>query len=172
MLTVDQARDWLLQRAQPVRTSETLPLLQALGRILAEPVLAGVDVPPQDNSAMDGYALRCADGSGPLPVSQRIPAGTQPQPLQAGTAARIFTGAPIPAGADAVVGSHPHVVQDTESYRGKPIIYSLGNFVFDGFESPSATTGAVLEMSVTRRGVASWRMVNVHLDRDGSPHPE
>lgn len=103
MLTVDQARDWLLQRAQPVRTSETLPLLQALGRILAEPVLAGVDVPPQDNSAMDGYALRCADGSGPLPVSQRIPAGTQPQPLQAGTAARIFTGAPIPAGADAVV---------------------------------------------------------------------
>lgn len=78
----------------------------------------------------------------------------------------------IDAGANAVVGSHPHVVQDTESYRGKPIIYSLGNFVFDGFESPSATTGAVLEMSVTRRGVASWRMVNVHLDRDGSPHPE
>ncbi|BBF85573.1 molybdopterin biosynthesis protein MoeA [Aquitalea magnusonii] len=111
MLTVDQARDWLLQRAQPVRTSETLPLLQALGRILAEPVLAGVDVPPQDNSAMDGYALRCADGSGPLPVSQRIPAGTQPQPLQAGTAARIFTGAPIPAGADAVVMQEMAVLQ-------------------------------------------------------------
>ena len=103
MLTVDQARDWLLQRAQPVRATETLPLLQALGRILAEPVLAGLDVPPQDNSAMDGYALNSADGNGPFAVTQRIPAGTQPQPLQAGTAARIFTGAPIPAGADAVV---------------------------------------------------------------------
>ncbi|WP_374556256.1 molybdopterin molybdotransferase MoeA [Aquitalea pelogenes] len=103
MLTVDQARDWLLQRAQPVRATETLPLLQALGRILAEPVLAGLDVPPQDNSAMDGYALNSADGNGPFAVSQRIPAGTQPQPLQVGTAARIFTGAPIPAGADAVV---------------------------------------------------------------------
>jgi molybdopterin molybdotransferase len=103
MLTVDQARDWLLQRAQAVRTTETLPLLQALGRILAEPVLAAVDVPPQDNSAMDGYALISADGNGPLPVSQRIPAGCQPQSLQGGSVARIFTGAPIPAGADAVV---------------------------------------------------------------------
>jgi molybdopterin biosynthesis enzyme len=65
MLTVDQARDWLLQRAQPVRATESLPLLQALGRILAEPVLASVDVPPQDNSAMDGYALHSADGNGP-----------------------------------------------------------------------------------------------------------
>ena len=103
MLTVDQARDWLMQRAQPLRATETLPLLQAMGRILAEPLLATVDVPPQDNSAMDGYVLNCADGSGPLPVSQRIPAGCQPQPLTAGTVARIFTGAPIPAGADAVV---------------------------------------------------------------------
>jgi hypothetical protein len=65
MLTVDQARDWLLQRAQAVRATESLPLLQALGRILAEPVLASVDVPPQDNSAMDGYALHSADGNGP-----------------------------------------------------------------------------------------------------------
>ncbi|WP_287876660.1 gephyrin-like molybdotransferase Glp [Aquitalea sp.] len=112
MLTVDQARDWLLQRAQVVRTTESLPLLQALGRILAEPVLATVDVPPQDNSAMDGYALSSADGIGPLPVSQRIPAGCQPQPLQAGTVARIFTGAPIPAGADAVVMQEQAEVQD------------------------------------------------------------
>lgn len=111
MLTVDQARDWLLQRAQAVRTTETLPLLQALGRVLAEPVLATVDVPPQDNSAMDGYALISADGNGPLPVSQRVPAGSQPQPLQAGTVARIFTGAPIPAGADAVVMQEQAEVQ-------------------------------------------------------------
>jgi molybdopterin molybdotransferase len=77
--------------------------LQALGRILAEPVMAGVDVPPQDNSAMDGYALHSADGNGPLPVSQRIPAGTQPQPLQGWHGCAHFTGAPIPPGADAVV---------------------------------------------------------------------
>jgi len=103
MLTVDQARDWLLQRARPLTTTETVPLLQALGRILATPLLSSQDVPPHDNSAMDGYAVRCADGSGPLPVSQRIPAGTQPAALQAGSVARIFTGAPIPAGADGVV---------------------------------------------------------------------
>lgn len=103
MLTVDQARDWLLQRARPLTTTETVPLLQALGRILAMPLVASLDVPPQDNSAMDGYALHCADATGPLPVSQRIPAGTQPDALQAGSVARIFTGAPIPAGADAVV---------------------------------------------------------------------
>lgn len=103
MLTVDQARDWLLQRARPLSATETVPLLQALGRILAEPLVASLDVPPQDNSAMDGYALCSADGAQPLPVSQRIPAGCQPAPLQRGTVARIFTGAPIPAGADAVV---------------------------------------------------------------------
>ncbi|PXX50369.1 MULTISPECIES: gephyrin-like molybdotransferase Glp [Aquitalea] len=103
MLTVDQARDWLLQRARPLTATETVPLLQALGRILATPLLASLDVPPHDNSAMDGYALNTADAGQPLPLSQRIAAGCQPQPLQAATAARIFTGAPIPAGADAVV---------------------------------------------------------------------
>lgn len=103
MLTVDQARDWLLQRARPLTATETVPLLQALGRILATPLLASLDVPPHDNSAMDGYALNTADSGQPLPLSQRIAAGCQPQPLQAATAARIFTGAPIPAGADAVV---------------------------------------------------------------------
>ena len=97
---------WSLLLAEPpVVGIEELPLEQALGRILAQPLSAGMDVPPQDNSAMDGYALRVADvqAGGVLPVSQRIPAGAAPTPLQPGTAARIFTGGIIPAGADTVV---------------------------------------------------------------------
>lgn len=77
----------------------------------------------------------------------------------------------IDAGADAVVGSHPHVVQDTEVYRGKPIIYSLGNFVFDGFSSPDNNTGWVLWMDVTRQGVRAWHVEDAHIDRNGTPHP-
>ncbi|WP_232219902.1 gephyrin-like molybdotransferase Glp [Pseudogulbenkiania sp. MAI-1] len=103
MLTVDEAASWLLSRADAVTETETVSLLEACGRVLAEPVVSAVNVPPHDNSAMDGYALRVADFGQALPVSQRIPAGHAPAPLQAGSAARIFTGAPIPAGADAVV---------------------------------------------------------------------
>lgn len=77
----------------------------------------------------------------------------------------------IDAGADAVVGAHPHVVQDTETYRGKPIIYSLGNFVFDGFSSIENNTGWVLWMDVTMRGVASWRVERARMDPQGTPHP-
>ena len=77
----------------------------------------------------------------------------------------------IDAGADAVVGTHPHVVQDTETYQGKPIIYSLGNFVFDGFSDPSNNTGWVLHMDVTKQGVQSWRIDAAHMDKQGTPHP-
>ena len=85
--------------------TEMCSTLQADGRVLAQHVVSELEVPPQDNSSMDGYALRCADVAPgrALPVSQRIPAGSQGAPLQAGTVARIFTGAPIPSGADAVV---------------------------------------------------------------------
>ena len=85
--------------------TEICSTLQADGRVLAQHVVSELEVPPQDNSSMDGYALRCADVAlgRALPVSQRIPAGSQGAPLQAGTVARIFTGAPIPSGADAVV---------------------------------------------------------------------
>jgi molybdopterin molybdotransferase len=105
MLSFEQALQNLLDAATLPRAHETLPLLQARGRVLASDVLADIEVPPADNSAMDGYALRVADlaRGQALPISQRIPAGSVPTPLQAGTAARIFTGAPIPAGADAVV---------------------------------------------------------------------
>ena len=106
MLTYPEALQRLLAAATPVTEVRHLPLLAAAGRVLAAPQYATVAVPPQDNSAMDGYALRCADIAAPgvcLPVSQRIPAGSVGQPLRAGSVARIFTGAAIPPGADAVV---------------------------------------------------------------------
>ena len=106
MLTLDDALAKLLAAVAPLADVETLSTFDALGRVLRADVRSSLDVPPQDNTAMDGYALRCADvpAAGTLlPVSQRIPAGVVGQPLQHGTAARIFTGAQVPAGADAVV---------------------------------------------------------------------
>lgn len=92
--------------AHRIADTESVSTCDALHRVLAAPVRALVDVPPADNTAMDGYVLRAADvpvAGTVLPVSQRIPAGVVGQPLQPGTAARIFTGAHIPPGADAVV---------------------------------------------------------------------
>ncbi|MCG2584658.1 gephyrin-like molybdotransferase Glp [Massilia sp. TS11] len=106
MLTVAEALAVLCAAARPVAETEWVPTLEANGRVLAEDQLAGIDVPSADNTQMDGYAVRaadCASGAAVLPVSQRIPAGHVGQPLQPGTAARIFTGAMLPAGADAVV---------------------------------------------------------------------
>ena len=77
----------------------------------------------------------------------------------------------IDAGADAVVGGHPHVTQDVEQYRGKPIIYSLGNFVFDGFTDRDNNTGWLLRMELDRAGVRAWRTVVAHIDRQGIPRP-
>lgn len=77
----------------------------------------------------------------------------------------------IDAGADAVVGSHPHVTQDVEQYRGKPIVYSLGNFVFDGFSDVANNTGWVLRMVFDRDGALSWRIASTRIDREGTPHP-
>ncbi|AFL72137.1 CapA family protein [Thiocystis violascens] len=77
----------------------------------------------------------------------------------------------IDAGADAVVGGHPHVTQDIEQYRGKPVIYSLGNFVFNGFTEAINTTGWLLRLDLDRAGVRRWRIVIAHLDAEGIPHP-
>lgn len=105
LLPVDEAIAQLRQAGlSQTLTTESVPLAQALGRVLAQQVVAHVNVPPQANSAMDGYALRVADAtSAALTISQRIPAGQAPTPLVLGTAARIFTGAVIPEGADCVV---------------------------------------------------------------------
>ena len=105
-LSYDEALAQLLAKANPPAEIEELPLEQALGRVLARSQHSDLEVPPHDNSAMDGYALRAADvpvAGTVLPVSQRIPAGSVGTLLQPGTAARIFTGAPVPPGADVVV---------------------------------------------------------------------
>ncbi|MGN1056467.1 MAG: gephyrin-like molybdotransferase Glp [Comamonas sp.] len=105
MTTLDVALEQVLAQAQLLGV-EHVDLFNADGRVLAQDCISALQVPPQDNSAMDGYAVRAADISAPgvaLPVSQRIPAGHVGSPLQAGTVARIFTGAPVPAGADAVL---------------------------------------------------------------------
>ncbi|BCG23596.1 molybdopterin molybdenumtransferase MoeA [Pseudomonas tohonis] len=105
LMPVEEAQARLLKLAgeAPIREQEDVALADADGRVLAEPLVAGLDLPPWDNSAMDGYALRLADWTGePLVVSQRIQAGSAPGPLQPGTCARIFTGAPLPEGADTV----------------------------------------------------------------------
>lgn len=106
MLSLEEALTKLLAPLSPLAETESLPTFEALGRVLAEDLLSPLDVPPLANSAMDGYALRAAevaDEGVVLPVSQRIAAGRPGEPLQPGTAARIFTGAPLPPGADAVV---------------------------------------------------------------------
>ena len=109
---LDDALAELLRHALPLDGTETVSTFDADARVLAQDLVAALQVPPQDNSSMDGYAVRSseiADEGVPLPVSQRIPAGAAAQPLLPGTAARIFTGAPIPAGADSVV-----MQEDTE----------------------------------------------------------
>jgi molybdopterin molybdotransferase len=106
MLTVKEAIASLLSDSKPRVDVEETRLLDASGRTLAADIIAPIDVPPADNSAMDGYALRHADWRNlqtAIPLSQRITAGSVPQDLLQGTAARIFTGAEVPAGADTVV---------------------------------------------------------------------
>jgi len=106
LLSLDDALARLRDAVSPIAEVQRVDTFQALGRVLAEPVTAAVDVPPADNSAMDGYALRHTDvpaAGTVLPVSQRVAAGQVGAVLQPGTAARIFTGAPVPDGADAVV---------------------------------------------------------------------
>ena len=103
---LDDALAELLAHAAPLPGTDTVATFDADGRVLAQDCTSALHVPPQDNSSMDGYAVRCADVAAPgtvLPVSQRIAAGSAGEPLTPGTAARIFTGAPVPPGADAIL---------------------------------------------------------------------
>jgi len=113
LLSVDEALARLLAEAKPVAEVEEVPTLEATNRILARAQTSTMDVPPLDNSAMDGYAVSTRDSSR-LKVAQKIMAGSVGKPLEKGTAARIFTGAPIPSGADAVVMQEHCEVQGNE----------------------------------------------------------
>ena len=121
MLSFEEALSQLLTGAKPVTESQMVATLASRGRVLAVDQNSAIDVPPLDNSAMDGYAVRCADvpeAGVKLPVSQRIPAGSMGDVLAAGSAARIFTGAPLPPGADAVV------MQEMCHVDGESVVFS------------------------------------------------
>ncbi len=129
LLSVDEALAQLLAGAKPVAEIEEVPTLEATGRVLARAQRSAMDVPPMDNSAMDGYAVRLSDleKKDSLRVAQKIMAGSVGKPLEPGTAARIFTGAPIPPGADAVVMQEHTVVEgDVVFLKTKP---SAGDWV-------------------------------------------
>ncbi len=125
MITYNEALEILLERARPVVRTETVPALYAEGRVLAQDVVSSINVPGWDNSQMDGYAVRsselesaCAEAPVRLSVSQRIPAGSKGTMLEPGTCARIFTGAPLPDGADAVVA------QEYVKLEGEDVVFS------------------------------------------------
>jgi molybdopterin molybdotransferase len=125
LIAYDEALKSLVERVTPTTKIVSRPLLQALGEVLAQDQRSSIDVPPADNSAMDGYALNigalAASGDTALPVSQRIAAGEAGSTLASGTAARIFTGAPIPSGADAVIMQEQvKLVDDTIHFAHKP----------------------------------------------------
>lgn len=123
LMSMDDALAAVLAQAARVDASETVDTFDADGRALWADAVSDLQVPPLDNSAMDGYAVRLTDISEAgvvLPVSQRIAAGQVGLPLAAGTAARIFTGAPVPLGADAIV-----MQEDTEPLDGKVRINAI-----------------------------------------------
>lgn len=119
LLSLDDALPQLLSQAHALTGVQSVSTFEADGRVLAQDVTAALQVPPQDNSSMDGYAVRvadCAQVGAVLRVTQRIPAGTHGTQFNAGEAARIFTGAPIPPGADAVV-----MQEDCEALEGDQV---------------------------------------------------
>src|SRR5215207_633261 len=118
---MEEALRLVLERARPL-PAERVPLVEAAGRVLAEPAVASVDLPPFDSSAMDGFAVRAADTPGELPVAFRIAAGRpSPRPLEAGEAMAIATGAAVPAGADAVIPIEYVVEHDNSVAIERPV---------------------------------------------------
>jgi len=127
MISVSTAIEQLITSAKTTDVKEQLTVTQSLGRVLAAEIIATINVPPADNSAMDGYAFCYADAlksDFKLPTSQRIPAGVAPKALNPATVARIFTGAEIPAGADTVAMQENCVDEDGT--------VTIGNAVTDG----------------------------------------
>ena len=152
LIPVEQALQQLLDMAAaaPIRDQHALPLADCDGRVLAQDLVSTLDLPPWPNSAMDGYALRVADWNGePLVVSQRIFAGQAPQPLAAGTCARIFTGAPLPEGADCVEMQENAVVHADERVSFTEPLHVDQNIRPQGQET---TVGELVLTAGTRLG--------------------
>ena len=152
LLPVETALARLLEMAEatPILEREVLPLALAEGRVLAADLVSSLDLPPWPNSAMDGYALRLSDWTGaPLPVSQRIFAGQAPLPLAAGTCARIFTGAPVPEGADCVEMQENAEVLDDQRVRFTNVLQVGQNIRAQGQET---TVGETVLDAGTRLG--------------------
>ncbi|KQZ78432.1 molybdopterin molybdotransferase MoeA [Pseudomonas sp. Root562] len=152
LMPVEAALARLLEMADATRIlqRERLPLAQVQGRVLADDLLSTLDLPPWPNSAMDGYALRIADWTGePLVVSQKIFAGKVPEPLQPGTCARIFTGAPVPAGADCVEMQENAEVQSDERVAFTEVMKPGQNIRPQGQET---TVGELVLPAGTRLG--------------------
>lgn len=152
LMAVEVALARLLEMADTskIREHERLPLAQVQGRVLAADLVSTLDLPPWSNSAMDGYALRLSDWTGePLPVSQKIFAGLAPEPLQPGTCARIFTGAPVPAGADCVEMQENAEVQADERVRFTQTMAPGQNIRPQGQET---TVGELILPAGTRLG--------------------
>ena len=157
LMALDAALTDLLARVVPLSRVETVATFEADGRVLASDLVSGLQVPPQDNSSMDGYAVNAADvteAGKVLAVSQRIAAGHAAEPLRPGTCARIFTGAPMPAGADAVV-----MQEDTREVGGNlhavhiDAVPAAGQWVRRAGED--VTRGAVVLPRGTRLSPAS-----------------
>lgn len=134
----------------------------------AAPGLPGVAWLDRDQAALDIDKAR-QDGADIVVVVPHW--GTEHEP-KANKHQRRIARSLLDAGADAVIGGHPHVVQDYEVYKDKPIVYSLGNFVFDGFEDENNVTGWALFVDFDKQGVASLSTQGVRMDANGSPVPE
>ncbi|MCF5051763.1 molybdopterin molybdenumtransferase MoeA [Pseudomonas syringae] len=152
LMPVEEALRQLLDMAEaaPIREQNELPLAECDGRVLAQDLISTLDLPPWPNSAMDGYALRLSDWAGePLVVSQRIFAGQAPLPLAAGTCARIFTGAPVPEGADCVEMQENAVVHADERVSFSEPLQAGQNIRPQGQET---TVGELVLSAGTRLG--------------------
>ncbi|MBW7860192.1 MAG: molybdopterin molybdotransferase MoeA [Rhodocyclaceae bacterium] len=181
LLSFDEALAILLSQVRPVRDTEMADTMVAQGRVLAADLRSTVSIPALDTSSMDGYALRVGDVSGAgtvLPVSQRIPAGSVGHALEPGTAARIFTGAPLPAGADAVVMQElcevegesvriDHLPRAGEAVRRAGSEIALGERVLAaGIRLRPPELGLAASVGIAQ--VPVWRRVRVALFSTGS----
>jgi molybdopterin molybdotransferase len=127
MKTFDEALAYLIEKATPTQKTITVSITEALGKTLAEDLISSINVPPHDNSMMDGYAIATSsfETANSFPVSQRIAAGEIGTPLQQGTVARIFTGAAIPANVDAVI-----MQEETSVLENKNIKINLNSAIY------------------------------------------